>query len=106
MKRIFLMSCFMLSIMFFFVANVGFAEDVPKTGCLKQACFDKMDTDKNGQVTEAEFLEKCKNRFNSMDTDKNGSLSKEELKPCCMKPGMKSMPEKGKGCPYMKDKMK
>jgi Ca2+-binding EF-hand superfamily protein len=86
----------------FFVANIGFAEDAPKTGCAKQACFDRMDADKNGQVTETEFLESRKNCFSSLDTDKNGSLSKDELKSCCMK----TMPEKGKECPYMKNKMK
>jgi hypothetical protein len=58
----------------FLAANIGFAEDAPKTGCAKQACFDRMDADKNGQVPESEFLESRKICFSSMDADKNGSL--------------------------------
>ena len=106
MKRTFLMGCITLGITFFLGANIGFAEDAPKTGDPKQACFEKMDADKNGQITEAEFLENCKNRFSSMDTDKNGSLGNDEFKPCCMNPMMNPMPEKGKECPYMKNNMK
>ncbi len=92
----------------FVAANTGFAQGIQKPGCPKTACFDNMDTDKNGQISEAEFLEKCKGRFASMDTDKDGSLSKDEFKPCCMVP-MGHPPLSGKGtgcCPYVKKESK
>ena len=102
MKKLFSMSFIILIMTIFLVANFGFAQDVPKTGCVKQACFDSMDADKNGQISELEFLEYRKKCFTAMDTDKNGSLSKDEFKKCCMK----GKPVKGKECPYMKNRTK
>ena len=108
MKRLFLMSGIMLCMTIFLVANIGFAQNAPKMGCPTQACFESMDTDKNGQISESEFIECRKKCFAAMDTDKNGSLSKDELKKCCMKADTggckKANPVKGKGCPYMKNK--
>ena len=110
MKRLFLMNCVMLGMTIFLVANIGFAQDVPKTGCPKQTCLDNMDADKNGQISESEFLEYRKKCFTTMDIDKTGSISKDEFKKCCMraKSGsyMKGNPVKGKECPYMKNKTK
>ena len=40
--------------------------------------FAKHDTDGNGVVTEAEFLEHAKERFSKMDTDGNGEVTKDE----------------------------
>ena len=102
MNRLFLMSFLMLGMTIFLIANTGFAGDAAKTGCAKTACFDRIDADKNGQISESEFLESRKTCFSSMDTDKNGSLSKDEFKTCCMK----TMPAKAKECPYMKGKEK
>ena len=102
MKRLILMSFIVLCMTVFLGGNIGFAQDTPKTGCAKQACFKSMDTDKDGQISESEFIESRKKCFAAMDTDKNGSLSKDEFKKCCMK----AMPEKSKGCPYMKNKNK
>ena len=42
--------------------------------------FAKMDTDGNGTISQAEFLERAKKRFAKMDADGNGELTKEELK--------------------------
>ena len=110
MKRLFLMSFIMLGMTIFLVANIGFAQNAPKTGCPTQACFESMDTDKNGQISESEFLEYRKQCFTAMDTDKSGSLSKDEFKKCCMKANTggckKANPVKGKECPYMKNKAK
>ena len=110
MKKLFSMSFIIISMTIFLVANFGFTEDVLKTGCVKQSCFDSMDADKNGQISESEFLEYRKKCFTAMDTDKDGSLSKEEFKKCCMKAKhgscMKGKPIKGRECPYMKNKTK
>ena len=84
MKKLFLMSFVMLGMTIFLFANIGFAQDVPKSGCAQKACFDSMDVDKNGQISESEFLEFRKKCFTAMDADKNGSLSKDEFKKCCM----------------------
>ncbi len=107
MKKLFWVIGLAVGVAAFVGAGTGFSQDTPKTGCPKQACFDKMDADKNGQISEAEFLENCKNKFGSMDTDKDGSLSKDEFKPCCMG-RMDHPPKPGKGtnCPYMKKSMK
>jgi len=89
---------------------MGFSQDTPKFGCEKQGCFDRMDTDKNGKISESEFLEYRKNCFTAMDTDKDGSLNKDEFKKCCMKAKtegcLKTNPVKGKECPYMKNTQK
>ena len=110
MKRLFLMNCVMLGMAIFLVADIGFAQDVPKTGCPKQACVDSMDADKDGQISESEFLEYRKKCFTAMDTDKSGSLSKDEFEKCCMRERngncIKWNPVKGKECPYMKNKTK
>ena len=110
MKKLFSMSFIILSMTIFLVANISFAQDVSKNGCPKQACFDSMDVDKNGQISETEFLECRKKCFIAMDADKNGSLSKEEFRKCCMKAKhgscMKGKSVKGKQCPYMKNKTK
>ena len=42
--------------------------------------FAKMDTDGNGTVSEAEFLNRAKKRFAKIDADGNGEITKEELK--------------------------
>ena len=42
--------------------------------------FEKLDADKDGVISEAEFLAKSKERFAEMDADKNGSVTQEEAK--------------------------
>lgn len=42
--------------------------------------FAKMDTDGNGTVSQAEYLERAKKRFAKIDADNNGEITKEELK--------------------------
>ncbi|MEP1441481.1 MAG: EF-hand domain-containing protein [Hyphomicrobiales bacterium] len=42
--------------------------------------FAKMDTDGNGTVSEAEFVNRAKARFAKIDADGNGEITKEELK--------------------------
>lgn len=94
MKRYFAMICAAIAMTVFLGTNMAVAQDAKTGGCCKMACFDKMDGDKNGQVSEAEFLERCKKRFSGMDADNSGALSKDEFKPGCK--GMQS----GKKCPY------
>ncbi|MFA5592669.1 MAG: hypothetical protein WC989_05090 [Micavibrio sp.] len=42
--------------------------------------FEKQDTDKDGVVSEAEYLATAKARFDAMDADKDGKLTREEIK--------------------------
>ncbi len=42
--------------------------------------FEKLDTDKNGSISEAEFLAKSKERFAEMDANKDGNVTPEEAK--------------------------
>lgn len=46
----------------------------------KGSMFEKLDTDKDGLVTKAEFLAHAEERFAKMDADGNGSFTKEEAK--------------------------
>ena len=107
MKRLLLITLVILGMANYLVADMGFAQDTPKSGCEKQACFDKMDTDKNGKISESEFLEYRKKCFTAMDTDKDGFLNKDDFKKCCMKANtggcLKTNPVKGKECPHMKN---
>lgn len=41
--------------------------------------FEKVDTDKDGLISKAEFLAKHEEMFTKIDTNTDGSLSKEEL---------------------------
>ena len=41
--------------------------------------FEKLDTDKDGSVTETEFLNSSKSKFGEMDSDKDGKITKAEL---------------------------
>lgn len=41
--------------------------------------FDKLDADKDGSVTEQEFLEAHKKKFAEMDANKDGKVTKDEL---------------------------
>lgn len=42
--------------------------------------FEMQDTNKDGKVSEAEFLDFTKKRFVEMDANKDGSVTKEEAK--------------------------
>ena len=46
----------------------------------KNAMFEKLDTDKDGLVTKAEFMAHAEAKFAKMDADGNGSFTKEEAK--------------------------
>lgn len=41
--------------------------------------FEKLDADKDGSVTEQEFIDGHKAKFAEMDTDKDGKVTKTEL---------------------------
>lgn len=51
--------------------------------------FAKMDTDKNGVVSKAEFLKQSEERFAKIDGNNDGNLSKEEMQ--AYKEKMKAM---------------
>ena len=42
--------------------------------------FEQFDTDKNGQVTKAEFMKPTEAQFDHMDRDNNGQLDQAEVK--------------------------
>lgn len=42
--------------------------------------FEKQDTNSDGKITEAEFLEHAKKKFAERDTNGDGSISQEEAK--------------------------
>ncbi len=44
----------------------------------KGAMFEKLDTDKDGFVTKAEFMAHAEERFSKIDADGNGRFTKEE----------------------------
>ena len=44
------------------------------------AAFERMDTDRNGQVTRAEFDQARASRFSQADADRNGRLTGQELR--------------------------
>jgi hypothetical protein len=40
--------------------------------------FDKMDTNKDGKISQDEHMAKCNKRFEAMDTNKDGFLTRDE----------------------------
>ena len=46
----------------------------------KKARFGEMDTDKNGKVSQAEFIAGGKARFQAADTDKDGKVTPWEFR--------------------------
>ncbi|MCB9964271.1 MAG: hypothetical protein H6855_00305 [Rhodospirillales bacterium] len=44
------------------------------------ALFEKMDTDGDGKISEAEHMEGAKSRFSKMDTDSDGFVTKDEMR--------------------------
>ena len=53
---------------------------MPKMPDLEKLFFEQFDTDKDGQVSKAEFLKPTEAQFNFMDRDKNGALDQAEVK--------------------------
>jgi hypothetical protein len=43
-----------------------------------KAHFDKMDTNKDGKISQDEHMAKCNKRFEAMDTNKDGFLTRDE----------------------------
>lgn len=48
-------------------------------GLMREKRFESMDADKNGSVSQDEFLAGAKKRHEMMDTNKDGTISKEEM---------------------------
>lgn len=61
-------------------ATPVFAETGDHDGKPGGKMFEKQDTNGDGVISEAEFLETAKKRFAEMDSDGNGSVTKEEGK--------------------------
>ncbi|MCE7886872.1 MAG: hypothetical protein DYH13_05120 [Alphaproteobacteria bacterium PRO2] len=57
----------------------AFAEEGKDGKPHHQNMMEKLDTDKNGSVTKAEFLAFHEQRFAEMDTNSDGTISKEEF---------------------------
>ncbi len=73
MKKLFLLSAAALAIS----ATPALADN---HGDKSGKMFEKHDTNGDGVVSEAEFLDHAKQRFAEMDTDGNGEISQEEAK--------------------------
>jgi len=58
-----------------------------------QARFDKIDTDKDGEISRAEF-EASQPKFEDIDTDGSNALSKRELRKFLQARKQENMPEK------------
>lgn len=56
------------------------AEEGPGKGDRGAKMFEKLDTDKNGTISEAEFIAKSKERFAAMDANSDGAVTPEEAK--------------------------
>jgi len=59
------------------VSSPAWADEHKGEGKAKHG-FEKLDTNGDGKVTEAEFLDVQKARFADMDTNKDGAVTKEE----------------------------
>jgi Ca2+-binding EF-hand superfamily protein len=47
----------------------------------------KMDTDRNGRVSKAEYMRYMEGQFNRLDTNRNGSISAREMSRFCSTSG-------------------
>ena len=75
MKKILMLT----AAVFAFQALPALAEDGTKHGGKKgEHFFEKVDTDKDGKISEAESLALAKERFKSMDGNSDGFVTKEE----------------------------
>lgn len=63
-----------------FQAIPAIAADGHEKGDRGAKMFEKLDTDKNGTISEAEFLTKSKERFATMDANGDGAVTPEEAK--------------------------
>ncbi len=63
-----------------FQATPVLADNHGDHGGKKGKMFEKHDTNGDGMVSEAEFLEHAKKKFAEKDTNGDGSISKEEAK--------------------------
>ncbi len=62
------------------LAQEGGAQADGKKQQRENSMFEEQDTNKDGVVSEDEFLAFGKKRFSEIDADKNGSITKEEAK--------------------------
>lgn len=80
MKKILLLSAAVLALQ----VVPALAQDGPagegKKGPRHEGMFEKQDTNGDGKVTEAEFLEHGKAKFKELDGNGDGSVTKEEAK--------------------------
>ncbi|MCB9978729.1 MAG: EF-hand domain-containing protein [Rhodospirillales bacterium] len=68
-------------------------------GMMREKRFESMDADKDGKVSQAEFLAGAKKRHEWMDTNKDGTISKEEMQARREKMKEKRQDRKGQGGP-------
>lgn len=68
-------------------------------GMMREKRFESMDADKDGKVSEAEFLAGAKKRHEWMDTNKDGKISKDEMQARREKMKEKWQDRKGRGGP-------
>lgn len=79
-----------------FQAIPAIAADGPAKGDRGAKMFEKLDADKNGTISEAEFIAKSKERFAAMDANGDGQVTPEEAKAVHEKMREKFKEHKGK----------
>lgn len=81
MKKILLLSAAVLALQIVpAMAQEGTPPADGKKGQHREGMFEKQDTNKDGMVSEAEFLNHGKEKFKELDANGDGNVTKEEAK--------------------------
>jgi len=77
MKKLGMMVLILLGAVTFLGHNYALAKE-PHGHMWGKEHFDKMDTNKDGKISQDEHMAKCKKRFKARDTNNDGFLTRDE----------------------------